>query len=397
MKQRRLGLLLTLTLLLALGTIVQDFRFDQAFANDHDVAVKIDREVGELEVQLSDLRMAQTGYLAAGQNPDFWIERTTELSKRLRESIDRLRAAAPNAEARAKYDAAGAALTDLMAIDKRARDLVKNDQRLLAADVVLVDELDPSQRLAGEISAVRDVEVAAANAKIASAARLRFGMNSLALGFVLVVLLFVSRATREPAAASIAPASTAQMIRDLPPPVKVAVPTPTPAAAARITAPAPPSPQLLEAAELCVDLARVIDGRDVPALVERTATVLDAKGVIIWVADADGRELRPTLTHGYSDKVIDRLGTLPIESDNVTSLAYRSMRPQAMNGGGPGTSGAVAVPLMTASGCVGVLAAEVRHSKPAAEMISLAKIIGAQFSSIVMPADAAEARSAANG
>jgi len=125
--------------------------------------------------------------------------------------------------------------------------------------------------------------------------------------------------------------------------------------------------------------------------------LLVAKGVIIWVADAEGRELRPTLTHGYTDKVIDRLGTLPIDADNVTSLAYRSMRPQSMNGGGPGTTGAVAVPLMTASGCVGVLAAEVRHSKPAAEMISLAKIIAAQFSSIVTPGDAAEARSAAHG
>ena len=397
MKQGRLGLLLTLTLLLALGTLIQDFRFDKAFANDHDVAVKVDREVGALEVQLSDLRAAQTGYLAVGQNPDFWIERTTDLSKRLRESIDRLRAAAPNAEARAKYDAAGAALTDLMSVDKRARDYVKNDQRQLAADVVFVEGLDVSQRLAGEINGVRDIELAAANAKIASAARLRFGMNGLALGFALVVLLFVSRATREPAAASIAPASTAQMIRDLPPPVKVAVPPPAPAAAARITAPAPPSPQLLEAAELCVDLARVMDGRDIPALVERTASILDAKGVIIWVADAEGRELRPTLTHGYSDKVLDRLGTLPIESDNVTSLAYRTMRPQAMNGAGAGATGAVAVPLVTASGCVGVLAAEVRHSKPAAEMISLAKIIAAQFSSIVTPLDAAEARSAANG
>ena len=73
------------------------------------------------------------------------------------------------------------------------------------------------------------------------------------------------------------------------------------------------------------------------------------------------------------------------------------MRPQAMNGGGPGATGAVAVPLVTASGCVGVLAAEVRHSKPAAEMMSLAKIIAAQFSSIVTPVDAGEARSAANG
>ena len=66
MTKGRVGILLTLTLLLALGTLFQDFRFDQALTADQSVAVKVDREVGALEVQLSDLRAAQSGYLAAG-------------------------------------------------------------------------------------------------------------------------------------------------------------------------------------------------------------------------------------------------------------------------------------------------------------------------------------------
>ena len=42
------------------------------------------------------------------------------------------------------------------------------------------------------------------------------------------------------------------------------------------------------AAELCVDLARVIDASDVPALLARAAAVLDARGIIVWVADSAG-------------------------------------------------------------------------------------------------------------
>ena len=97
----------------------------------------------------------------------------------------------------------------------------------------------------------------------------------------------------------------------------MAVPTPPatpvvsrlPAAAA---APAPvPHVNLADAAELCADLARVMDERDVPDLLARAATVLEAKGLIIWMADADGTTLQPTLTHGYSDRVVSRLGTQP--------------------------------------------------------------------------------------
>ena len=105
------------------------------------------------------------------------------------------------------------------------------------------------------------------------------------------------------------------------------------------------------------------------------------------MADADGHRLQPMLTHGYSDKVLSRLGALAVDADNVTSLAFRSRRSQHVNGSG--TSGAIAIPLVTASGCTGVLAAEVKETKLAPEAIALARIIAAQFATIIAPVEEA--------
>jgi hypothetical protein len=138
-----------------------------------------------------------------------------------------------------------------------------------------------------------------------------------------------------------------------------------------------------------VDLARVMDSRDVPALLERATKVLEAKGVILWIVDATGAVLRPSLSHGYSDKVLNRLGALDVDADNVTSLAFRSVRSQVMPGAAPGAAGAIAVPLVTASGCNGVLSAELRETKPAPELLALTRIVAAQFATLIAPADSA--------
>ncbi len=143
-----------------------------------------------------------------------------------------------------------------------------------------------------------------------------------------------------------------------------------------------------------MDLARVMDSRDVPALLERVARVLDAKGVIVWMVDGAGGVLHPSLSHGYTEKVLNRLGTLEVDSDNVTSLAFRSVRPQIMSGASPGAAGAVAVPLVTAAGCSGVLAAELRDSKPAPELLALTRIVAAQFATLIAPAELNGARAA---
>jgi hypothetical protein len=134
----------------------------------------------------------------------------------------------------------------------------------------------------------------------------------------------------------------------------------------------------------------VQDGSQLTALMSRAATVLEAKGLVLWVSESGGGVLRPTIAHGYSDKVLQRMGTLASDGDNVTSLAFRTRQPQVVRGSIDG-QGAIAVPLVSGSGCVGVLAAEVQGAKPGDARFAIARIIAAQLSTLVAPSVSAEA------
>ena len=151
---------------------------------------------------------------------------------------------------------------------------------------------------------------------------------------------------------------------------------------------------LAAAAELCVDLARLLDSRDIPALLERASSVLDAKGIMIWSVDSGDGVLRPSLSHGYSERVTRKMRPLAVGDENITSQALRSLQPQTMAGAGPGDSAAIAIPLIASTGCVGVMAAEIRQSRPHSDVVSLARIIAAQFTTLVTPADEALGRTA---
>ena len=386
-----LDLLIILTLILAVGTIVQDFRFDSSLERERLAADAIDRDLAGVQLASAQLQVAQTGYLTPDQESDSWMTRAANVATQIDTTLTRLTGTNGVMAAQAQFEAASAAFSNVMNVDKRARDHARNDQRLLASDLLFQDGMAASERLVAAVSTLRETETRAAADRITRLSQLRFGMNAVVLAFVLIVAFRAVRlATRVPVSE---PASTAQMLRDLPPAVKPVVTPAAPGSATRVTAPVLPV-NLPNAAELCVDLARVLDGRDIPALLERTAGVLDAKGVILWVANSAGAFLLPSLTFGYPEKTLMRLGPLPVDADNVTSLAFRSIKPQSMAATGSGTASALAVPLVSATGCVGVLAAEIRSSRPAAEVIAMARIIAAQFATLVGP-DAATAAQAA--
>jgi len=395
--KRDLGLVVILAVLLAAGSLAHNFWFDRNLTRAHASALAVQRQLGSLEIALSDLRAAETGYLAAGQNPDFWMRRATEISEGISSTVAAARETVVTAEARAHLDAVSTALGSLMAIDARARTQVQADQRLLAGDIVLTEGLDDAQRIATELAGARTAESLAATANVVQVGRLRFGLNALGALLTLALVWFAARRSAAPQTAASSAAQTAQMLRDLPPPVKAAAGAAAAVTRPIVTAPVAPQPSvnLPDAAELCVDLARVMDTRDIPTLLERAASVLGAKGLIVWMADGGGASLRPSLTHGYPDRVITRLETLEIAAENVTSLAFRSMRPQVMNGAAAGSAGAVAVPLITAAGCTGVLSAETRESKPAAETIAVARILAAQFATLIAPGETEAPRAVA--
>lgn len=406
MRKRGFGVLFVLTLVIGAGTLFQDFRFDTLLEHERDAAASVDRQFGSIDVAIADLHGAQAGYVAAGQGPAFWISRATDLFTRIETDLTSLRSATTSTDAATHDDAALVALRDLKGIDARARSDAMGDRRFEASDRVFTDSREANERLAAELGAARTSEQAAAAANLTRISKLRLIMNGVAIVFLLAVAAFFWRA--RPAESAPADAGITSIRPDLPlrlnvPSTPAAPSAPPPPAQAAVAKSAPAAAvvaarrdvNLRDAAELCVDLARVIDGRDMPSLLQRAATVLDAKGVILWMTDAAGAQLRPQLAHGYSDRVLTKMGTLQVDGDNVTSLAFRSVREQTVNGAASSSAGAIAVPLVTSSGCIGVLAAEINRQRPSAETVDMARIIAAQLATLVIPSG--EASRAAQG
>jgi GAF domain len=394
MSKRGLGVLLVLSFAVAVASIVQDVRFDLRSTQQQSSADSIERTIGSIDLSTANLRAAQAGYVAVGQGPDFWMKRAAELLSEIEIGISGLQTSTVSAEARTHYDAALAALTALGAKDKKARSAIAGGERLQASDLVFMESIEPAARLDAELEAARDAEAANDAAQLAGLRRSRLATNAAALALVLGVGAIILQRVRVPAAV----------------PVPVPKPALTPIAAAPIAPSAPVRPpvqeltfrdmwpahtvNLREAAEVCVDLARVLDGRDVQPLLERAAKVLDAKGLILWVLESDGVLLRPSLAYGYSDKVLQRLGSLEIAADNPTSLAFRSMQAQTIPSPAVGSTGAIAVPVITPGGCIGVLAAEVKKSTPSDDTLSVARMFAAQLATFIGPAASADAQAA---
>ena len=398
---RGVGLLVVLTVVIAAGTLAQDLRFDSALAEERASTHTLDSEFGWLRATVASLRAAQAGYIATGQNADYWINQVNTHSGDLETAI-RHRQTATTAETRKHYESAATALGAFVALDGRARSYVRGDQRLLASDLIFIESFKALDHVTEAFEKARTAEAAASDARVNRLRMLRVGLNGVAIAFVVAVALFFWRAMLsrpahpEPVQSIELTAQVPRFIPPPPPPVTVPAPAPAPVVAA-------PGLSLAEAAALCGDLAKVVDTRDVPPLFAaiwprswtpatcrrssrpRAAVVLSAKGAVLWVADSGGSMLRPSLTHGYSDRVVAKLGLLTADADNLTSLAYRSMRPQSVNGGTPESSGAIAVPLLSSTGCVGVLAAETRQQQPGLDVLPVAQMIAAQFAALVAP------------
>lgn len=136
-------------------------------------------------------------------------------------------------------------------------------------------------------------------------------------------------------------------------------------------------------AQLCTRLARAIEVCDVTPVLEETASVLRAAGLILWVRDRLGYELTPVFAHGYSDEITAHIGPVSRDSDNAIASAFRTSEARIVDRGETAT-GAVVVPLLTPTGCAGVLALELRHGGERLECVrAAAAILAAQLSTLV--------------
>src|ERR1051325_9347172 len=140
MSKQGLGLVLILMFAVASAAFFQFYRLDRALAFESDSFNNISRSIDATEIALANMRAAQAAVLAAGQGPDFWMKRVTELAGVIERNVSDLASRTKSPDARAQYDSAMASLAALNALDQKARDHVANGGQLVASDVVFTDE-----------------------------------------------------------------------------------------------------------------------------------------------------------------------------------------------------------------------------------------------------------------
>lgn len=341
-----------------------------------------------------DLRAAQQAYVAVGQGDDFWAAKVTAALGGLKTSIGSLRSDAASPQAQSEVEAALGSLQDFEQMDRRARDYAKSGQKLLASDLIFADGIATTAGAIAALDRARDAEDQARD-EAAQAIRRRqlYALGAAAAAAVLAVLLLTPRAS-VPAVPIVVhepmrvPDNSdgldlgAALDEGWSAPRKVAGETAAP------QAPAAPGLDITSVAALCTDLARVVDTQSLPVMLARAAAVLDASGIVLWISDPDARELSPIITHGYSPQIVSRLGTILRDSENATAAAFRTSLLQTVRTDAV-SQGAIAAPLVTPAGCVGVMAAEVRHEgEKDASKLAAATIVAAQLATLVGPPSA---------
>ncbi len=369
---------------------------------------------------VSDARLAWLASVAPGQGADYWMPRALAALDSARTDVAALRQRTQTADATSDLDAAVGNVDELKDLHQQLAAQLGRDERTAAARTLFADGLDGTSGVLQRIDSARYGEAGASERGIAEVrtreAMAAAGCAGLAL-LIAGLLLPARRADAEVTTVASEPVSdeSGLSLRDAMPdrasrPTDVAADATVsrPAAAASATAPTSAAgassvqdethaardrkkaPEVRAAADLCTDFARLVDSQELPGLLERSARLLDAPGFIVWLVDPDGKHLRASLAHGYAPQALARMPVIDRFADNVTAAAFRLHDVQIVTTNGM-SNGAIAVPLLSPQGCIGVIAAEVRHGREGSEMMrQIARLVAAQLSTLVAPAHAAQ-------
>jgi hypothetical protein len=144
-----------------------------------------------------------------------------------------------------------------------------------------------------------------------------------------------------------------------------------------------PSVNMSAVADVCTKLGCALEADELRSALEDASQALDAVGLILWMPDAGRDTLTPVFAHGYSDDVLARFPVVRADADNATAAAFRAHTMCIVNAGDV-RHGAVVAPLLTPTGCTGVLAMELRNGAEQREDVrASATILAAQLSTLV--------------
>jgi hypothetical protein len=337
---------------------------------------------GNARAALGDVRRGLAAMASPGQAAVGWSRRAVAGIDETRAAITALATAAGHREApRPSLDV----LERLGESERRLRDHAVGGKPLMAADVAFGEALPHVDELEHQIT---EMLAAASTTADREVARLRDRQVVGLAGALATLLLTVLVLAPLPAGRAAdtgqgtVPSAVSDPLDDLPlaPPV-VAAPVPVVAVAP------PPAVDLPALAAVCADLAAVADASALPATLERAAAAIGARGLIVWLADADRRQLRVAAATGYDARLLDRLGAVDVAADNPTARAYSTGALVTADARG-GQAAAAVVPLTGPAGIGGVLAAEFIATDPAGQAASTAaaRVVAAQLALLVAPA-----------
>lgn len=401
------ALLVLLALVAQAGAGYRIWQLEGQIAAVASDAGAFESRIRQLAVDLAYLGSSQQAYLAEGQDPQSWMKRTENLTSALSTQLAGARTAARSPEAQGALEDAVETIGAFAQTDARAREYIDATQRLSAADIIFTDGASQVAKATASVDQARLREAAARATETANLRQMQlyFLGGAAALTLLVLLLLFpvprraVSRDSEEedaeyrPASGGLglnqvsrAPAVADENAGD----AAIDLSTLDSATIGGETAAKPPAAPtaatIVDVAGICGSLARVKEPRELPPLLERVGNVLDAAGLIIWMPDGPKGSLRPVLAHGYQPLAITRMGTIAIDADNATALAFRT-HAQHMVPAEAGSNAAIVSPLVTAEGCSGVMAVELKPGVDASDHYrSLAAIVSAQLATLIAPA-----------
>jgi len=368
----------------------QLFLFEQLIDQELDAERSFSALGWELNGHISELRTNQQAYVAAGQNRLHWMQKVTEQLDTVDISLTTLAQLATAASTVGSLENAQVAINDFARMDTRARDHSDLGQDLMASDLLFTDgpelALIAMTHIDRALKTERDARDTATTAhRKSQGVALAAAMGTSVL--VTLLLLPVSARPIEESSGSIGQEDV-HVPSDGP---LTIIATPTDETV--ITAGISPTLDLQLAAKLCTDLGQLSNTSQLNVILARAAQIFNASGIIVWILDASKNSLRPAVGHGYSETTLARFGSVSCDDDNVTALSFRDAQIHIV----PADSsslGAIAAPIVSMSGCIGVLSMELQGGWELNEDVqATAAILTAQLSTLVVPDTATTATS----
>ena len=374
---------LVIGLLATAGLAYRTLQDEETLARERQTAAANAAAVAATSELLFDLRASLHAYVAPGQGLPFWAKRAQETLDRLRQSlVDLDTRVTPNGGAMAdSLDA----IDQLTEAEQRARTYVSRDEMQLAGDVIFTEIRDLLAATTTDVQSVRDRLVRDHDRRTAAIRQEQMALAGSAIAvWLIVALLFFPTEPVKPAVKD--PAEWRNELKEtLKKPIPSTPPTPQTIQAPPVIIPGIEINALKEVSEICSDLSALSDPGALEGALGRVSTLLNATGLIVWIASTDNSSLSPVATNGFDPKLVSRIGRIPRDSSNVTAAAFRENQSKISAATGT-TPAALAVPMCGPTGAAGVLSVELKAGQAVDDQkVALAGIFAAQLATLAMP------------